>query len=39
MKKKEQLTNSRRQAIGLLGLGGMAMFFPFACSSSKDEKS
>ena len=39
MKKKEQLPNSRRQAIGLLGLGGMAMFFPFACSSSKDEKS
>lgn len=39
MKENEQLLNSRRQAIGLLGLGGMAMFFPFACSNAKDETS
>lgn len=39
MKKNEKSPNSRRQALGLLGLGGMAMFFPFACSNSKDETS
>ena len=33
----EKLLISRRKTIGLLGLGGLAMFFPFGCSSNKDE--